>query len=190
MSKRFFKIEPDLSDDRVAYIDDWDFTYWPNKPKSEIVKNPDGTFSVIIEKDFVPLVRQLQKLFEDGNAPPNGTYIGEAVLIGKNEPTDCISGNFINGKQGLVISNRLLELLKKYTLPEHFIYALPLIKKRKRYDNYSYIHFKQTDNETDSDIQLIMDKYTSVVCVSEKLKEDICDSGINGCQFTQINEVP
>ena len=114
MSKKYYNIEPDVSDDRVAYIDDWEFTYWPNKPKSEIVKNPDGTFSVIIEKDFVPLVRQLQNLFEDGKAPENGTYLGEAVLTGKNEPEDCIYGNFINKEQGLVISHRLLEILKKY----------------------------------------------------------------------------
>jgi hypothetical protein len=188
MNNNYYKIEPNLSDDRVAYIDDWEFTYWPNKPHGEVVKNPDGTFSVIMEKDFVPLVRQLQKLFEDDNVPENGTYLGEAVLTGKNEPVDCVYGNFINKKQGLVISNRLLELLKKYKLPTHFIYELPLIKKRKRYDEYNYIYFKHSDNDFDNDIRLIIENYLPIVCVSEKLKEDIINSGIKGCQFTLINK--
>lgn len=183
----YYKIEPDLSDDRVAYIDSWKFTYWPNKPKGEIVKNPDGTFSVIMEKNFIPLVTQLQNLFKDGKAPESGAYLGEAVLSGKNEPLDCIYGNFINRKQGLVVSNRLLKLFENYKLPEHFIYELPLIKKRKTYDEYNFILFKYDDNRTDFDVRLIMDDYTSVVCVSDKVKEDICNSGIKGCHFTLIN---
>jgi len=187
MSKSFYKIEPDISDNRVACIEDWGFTYWPNKPKSEIIKNPDGTFSVIMEKEFVPLVDQLCNLFKDDNAPESVTYLGEALLGGKNEPMDCIYGNFINGEQGLVISNRLLEILKKFELPEHFIYELPLIKKRKTYNDFSYIYFKQMKNELDYDVRLIMDKYTLFVCVSEKLKEAICNSEIKGCKFTQMN---
>lgn len=188
MSNNYYKIEPDLSDDRVAYIDDWEFTYWPNKPKSEIIKKPDGTFSVFMEKDFIPLVTQLQNLFEDGKAPKSGTYLGEAVHVGKNQPTDCIHGNFMNGKQGLVVSNRLLELLMKYELPEHFIYELPLIKKRKTFNDYSFILFKQKGKGIGLEVRLIMEDYTKVVCVSEKLKEDICNSGIKGCKFTLINE--
>lgn len=188
MSEIYYKIEPDLNDDRVAYIDDWEFTYWPNKPKGDIVKNPDGTFSVIMEKDFIPLVKQLQNLFKDGKAPESGTYLGEAVLTGKNEPLDCIYGNFINGKQGLVVSNKLLNLLKNYKLPEYYIYELPLIKKRKTYNEYSFMLFKQEKNELEYDVRLILDDYTTVVCVSEKLKKDICNSGIKGCQFTLINK--
>lgn len=187
MSENYYKIEPDLSDDRVACIDDWEFIYWPNKPKGEIIKNPNGTFSVIMEKDFIPLIDQLKNLFKHGEAPESGTYIGEAVLAGKNEPLDCIHGNFINEKQGLVVSKRLLNLLKKCKLPEHFIYELPLIKKRKTYNEFSFILFKQENNGFDYDVQLVLDDYTTVVCVSEKLKEDICNSGIKGCQFTQIN---
>lgn len=187
MSKNYYKIEPDLSDERVAYIDDWEFTYWPNKPKGEIVKNPDGTFSVVMEKNFTPLVIQLQNLFKDGKAPESGTYLGEAVLMGKNEPADCIYGDFINRQQGLVVSNRLLKLLKNYKLPEHYIYDLPLLKKRLAYDEYSYILFEQGRNTADSDVRLIMEEHTSVVCVSEKIMEDICNSGIKGCKFTQIN---
>ncbi|MEN9440115.1 MAG: hypothetical protein RLZ33_191 [Bacteroidota bacterium] len=185
----YYKIEPDLSDDLVAYIDDWEFTYWPNKPKGEIIRNPNGTFSVIMEKDFIPLVTQLQNLFEDGKSPESGTYLGEAVLTGKNEPLDCIYGNFINEKQGLVVSNKLLKLLENYKLPEHFVYELPLIKKRKTYDHYYFILFKNDNNGTDLDIRLIMDDYTSVVCVSDKIKEDICTSDIKGCKFTKINKV-
>jgi hypothetical protein len=185
----YYKIEPDLSDDRVAYIDDWEFTYWPNKPKGEIFKNPNGTFSVIMEKDFIPLVTQLQNLFKEGNAPESGTYLGEAVLTGKNEPLDCIYGNFINGKEGLVVSNRLLKLLENYKLPEHFVYELPLMKKRKTYGEYYFILFKHDNNGTDFDVRLIVDDHTSVVCVSDKIKEDICNSGIKGCQFTKINTV-
>ncbi len=188
MSK-YFKIEPDLNDDRVACIYDWKFTYWPNKPKGEIIKNSDGTFSVIMEKDFIPLVNQLQNLFKNSEAPESGTYIGEAVLKGKNEPLDCIHGNFINEKQGLVVSKKLLNLLMKYKLPEHFIYELPLIKKRKTYYEFSFILFKQENKGFDYDVQLILDDYTTVVCVSEKLKEDIYNAGIKGCQFTQINGV-
>lgn len=30
MSENYYRIEPDLNDDQVAYIEDWDFTYWPN----------------------------------------------------------------------------------------------------------------------------------------------------------------
>lgn len=188
MIDKFYKIEPDLSDDRVAYIDDWEFTYWSNKPKGDIVKNSDGTFSVVMEKNFTPLVTQLQNLFKDGKAPESGTYLGEAVLTGKNEPTDCIHGNFINEKQGLVVSNRLLRILENYKLPEHYIYDLPLIKKRKTYDEYSYILFNQRDNGIDNNVRLLMEGSTPVVCVSDKIMEDICNSGIKGCQFTQINK--
>jgi hypothetical protein len=189
MSIKYYKIEPDLSNDEVAYIDDWEFEYWPNKPKSEIVKNSDGTFSVIMEKDFVPLVRQLKQLFEDDNVPENGTYLGEAKLTGKNEPLDCIEGNFINSKQGLVISKRFLELLKKYHLPEHFIYELPLIKRKKIYDGYFYVFFKESIAGLDLDVRLIIEKYTPVVCVSESLKEDLINSGIKGCSYTLIKDV-
>ena len=186
-SHNYFKIEPDLSDDHVAFIDDWRFTHWPNKPKGDVVRNPDGTFSLSMEKDFIPLVEQLLNLFKDDNAPENGSYLGEAILTGKDEPTDCIHGNFINKKLGLVISDRLLEVFKTYHLPQHFVYKLPLIKNRKRYDDYNYIYFKNSDNAVDSDIRLVMDGYTKVVCISEKLKEDICNFGIKGCTFTLMN---
>lgn len=189
MIDKFYKIEPDLSDHQVAYIDDWEFTYWPNKPQGNIVKNPDGTFSIVLEKNFTPLVTQLQNLFKDGKAPKSGTYLGEAVLKGKNQPTDCIHGNFIDRKIGLVVSNRLMRLLENYKLPKHYIYDLPLIKKRKTYNEYSYILFKLGEKRIDSDVRLIMDDYTPVLCVSKKIMEDICNSGIKGCQFTQINKV-
>ncbi len=187
MSKKFYKIEPDLNDDQVAFIDDWEFSNWPNKPKSEIVKNPDGTFSVIMEKDFIPLIRKLQNLFTDGEAPENGTYLGEAVLSGKNEPLDIIYGNFINKEKGLVISDQLLEIMKKYQLPTHFIYALPLIRKKKRYNGYSYIYFKKSDSDYDHDVRLIFDKYKLFLAVSENLKEELIGSDVKGCIFTYIN---
>ena len=184
----YYKIEPNLSDDRVAYIDDWEFTYWPNKPQSEITQNPDGTFSVQMEENFTPLVTQLQNLFKNGNAPEDGTYIGEAVLIGKKKLADCIYGDFINSKRGLVISTRLLEIFRKFNLPEHSVYELPLVRKRKKFSDYSYLYFREKETDTDYDVRLIMDKYTPVVCVSEKIKEVICNSGIEGCEFTLINE--
>jgi len=186
MSSNYYKIEPDLSDDRVAYIDDWEFTYWPNKPKSEITKNPNGTFSVQMEKDFVPLVNQLQNLFKNEKSPEEGTYLGEALLTGTKEPADCIYGDFINSNQGLIISSRLLEIFKQFKLPEYSIYELPLIRKRKKYNEYIYVYFKQKKTDSGFDVRLIMDKYTSVICVSEKLKEAICNSSIEGCQFTEI----
>ena len=184
----FYKIGPDLNDDSVAYIDDWEFTYWPNKPKSEIIELPDGTFTYRIEENFIPLVTQLKNLFRDGNSPENGTYLGEAVLKGRNQPTDCIYGNFINSTQGLVVSNRLLEIFKKFTLPDYSTYDLPLIKKRKKFDDYSYVYFKQAVDNPSYDVRLIKDTIRPTICVSERLMKAICNAEIVGCEFTLINE--
>lgn len=187
MITKYYKIEPDLSDAEVATIDSWKFTYWPNKPKGGVVKNPDGTFSVVMEENFIPLVTQLQNLFKDGQTPASGTYIGEAVLTGNNAPADIIYGNFINAYEGLVVSKRLLNLLKKYALPEHYIYDLPLISKRKTYTDYSYILFKAQENTIDLDVLLLKKDYLSVVCVSERVMKEICSDGINGCTFKHIH---
>jgi hypothetical protein len=183
MSENYYEIKPDLDNDEVAYIDDWKFTYWPNKPKGEIIKNLDGTFSVIMEEDFIPLVNQLRNLFKNGDAPESGTYLGEAILTGKHEPEDCVYGNFINENQGLVVSDKLLNLFRNYDLPEHFIYELPLIKKRKIYSDYSFILFKE-EHDGAKDIRVIQDDNRAAVCVSQKLKDDICNSDIKGCIFT------
>lgn len=188
MSKSFYTIEPNLNDDRTAYIDDWEFTYWANKPKSEVIKNNDGTFSVIMEKDFIPLVFQLQNLFKDGNTPEDGTYLGEAVLAGSLEPADCIDGDFVQSKQGLFISTKLLEIFKKFKLPNYSFYNVPLKKRKKQYDNYGYIYFENSENSTNLDIQFIKVKNSPLLCVSENLKEAICTSDIKGCKFKEVEK--
>lgn len=188
MSTKYYILKVDLSEDEVACIDDWEFTYWPNQPKSEIVKNIDCTYSVIMEENFVPLVNQLQNLFKDGNAPESGTYLGEAVLSGKNKPLDYIYGDFINSRQGLVVSNRFLELIRKHKIPSLFTYELPLIKGRKTYTDYYYIYLPKVEITDEFDFQLFKIKKMPTLCVSEKLKEAILNADLKGCQFELVYE--
>ncbi len=183
----YYIIKPNLSDEQVVTIEDWGFEYWPNQPKTEIVKNPDGTFSVYIEKGFVPLVTQLQQLFKGNNVPESGTYIGEAEIKGKGAPLDCIYGDFINKKQGLVISNRLLELIIQFNTARYFVYDLPLIKRRKRIEGFSYVYFVQSVLDGGFDVGLIKGSYTLEICVSEEVKNVILNSGIKGCQFDLVS---
>lgn len=189
MPNTYYKIEPDLTIDDVAYIDGWAFTYWPNKPKGGVIQNPDGTYSVWYDKDMVPLVEQLKALFADGKAPESGTYIGEAELTGKLAPGDCIGGNFINDFQGIVVSNNLLALLQTFTMGAHTLYALPLIRKKKWFHEYSFVLFREDSQVKDADITLIRETNRSVVCVAEEVKQAMFQAGMRGCTFTPVHTV-
>lgn len=186
MDKLYYSISPDLTNENVSYIDDWEFKYWPNKPEGKIIQNPDGTFSIEMENDFIPLVTQLQNLFKDDKIPENGTYLGQAVLKGKNEPLDYIYGNYIDKNQGLVISSKLFSILEKYKLSKYFIYPLPLIKRKKTFDNYFFIYFENTE-VANFDMQLIHIENSVKICVNETLKAEIENAGIKGCIFTLVN---
>jgi len=185
--KRYYRIEPDVKEDAVAYIDDWEFKYWREKPEMKIIQNADGTFSVKTDKNFVPLVEQLQSLFKNGNVPEYGTYLGEASLTGKKKPTDCIYGDFINSNRGMVMSTRLLELIREFNIPGHNVYKLPLIQNRQKFNDYNYVYFEQNENDFEQDIVFIKDRIIPVLCVSERLKEEIYRSEIEGCEFTEIS---
>ncbi|RFC54174.1 hypothetical protein [Brumimicrobium aurantiacum] len=182
---KLYQIEPDLSDEKVAYIDDWEFTHWP-KPESEIIKNEDGSFSVSLESNFVPLVRQLQNLFSSEEVPSEGTYLGEAVLIGSNTPKDLIEGDFINSRRGLFMSKKLLGTFRDHKLPKNLFFEVPLIKRRKRFDNYGYLFFPDSGDDCETDVQFVKEKKHSILCVSEKLKVAITKAGLEGCSFEEI----
>jgi hypothetical protein len=182
----YYSIFPDLTDENVSYIDDWEFTYWPNKPEGKIIQNPNGTFSIEMEKDFIPLVTQLQNLFKDSERPENGTYLGEAVLKGKNEPLDCIYGNYIDKYQGLVISKKFLAILEKFELSKYYIYPLPLIKRKKTYKDYYFIYFENIELNN-CEMQLIKIENSVKICVKDTLKLAIEEAGMKGCIFTLVN---
>lgn len=179
MSQQYFEISPCL-DDKESYVGDWEFTYWPDKPKGDVIKNPDGTFSVVMEKNFTPLVSQLQELFKGGKMPEDGTYLGEAVLYGKKSPNDIVyESGFINGS-GLLISSPLLNILKQFKLPKHGIYDVQLIQGKKRHDSYSYINFDKKDTQENHDIKLVG---FSTIYVAERIKNEIENAGLTGCEF-------
>lgn len=179
MNQKYFYIEPCL-DDTESYVDDWGFEYWPNKPKGEIIKNPNGTFSVVMAENFIPLVTQLQNLFKEGKKPDDGTYIGEAILTGRKAPNDLVwSQGFVNG-DGLLISKQLFAILKRFDIPNYCTYAIPLIQNKKHHDSYLYISFNKKDGKKHHDIRF---EGSSKVLVSERLKMEIENIGLKGCEF-------
>jgi hypothetical protein len=125
-------------------------------------------------------------LFSSEELPSEGTYLGEAVLIGPNTPKDLIEGDFINSRRGLFMSKKLLGTFRDHKLPKNLFFEVPLIKRRKRFDNYGYLFFPDSGDDCDTDVQFVKEKKRSILCVSEKLKDAITKAGLEGCSFEEI----
>lgn len=184
MNQHFYEISPSL-EEQDSYVEDWEFTYWPNKPQGEVIRNADGTFSVKMEENFTPLVNQLQNLFKNGNIPENGTYLGEALLKGSKKPNALVGGDFLNAN-GLLVSNDLLNIFTQFNLPENNYYQIPLIHRKKLIESYGYINFSLDSKNDELDIKFINVKGSKKLCVSERLKDEIENSGLIGCVFILV----
>jgi hypothetical protein len=184
MNQQFYTISPTL-EEQDAYIEDWEFKYWPNQPNGEVIQNPNGTFSIRMEENFTPLVEQLQNLFKNENMPENGTYLGEAVAKGSMKPKALIGGDFLNAS-GLFLSQDLLNIFTKFNLPFHKYYKIPLIYRKKNIESYGYINFSKDAKSEEQDIKFIKVKDYTKICVSKRLKDEIENSGIVGCVFKLV----
>ncbi len=91
--------------------------------------------------DFVPLFSMLLEVFTYGSFAPEELDLGSVIINTDFRLDDCLGeiGNI--ERNGWVINQRLLEILKQFNIGEYKTYKIRVVYKGTSYDNYVYFHF-------------------------------------------------
>jgi hypothetical protein len=175
----FYLLDTPVSSKNAWQIEDWSLKKIEVKP--QIIKNPNGTFSVSLPENLEPIGGKILEQFKDYKTPPKNTYIGEGILYKSAKLTDFISGSNINASinaSGWVVNEKALKIVSQFNIGKYETYQFPLYQKEKEYLEYSFIAFNnKADDYVDferSSFQLsdFMSSDDAITLIEINSKED------------------